>query len=81
MDLFGYGRTAGDPAAFQHERRESRFREVEGRNQSIVAGANDDNSLRSARHQRFQSLRIFFAALSPGAPMMPPPGWVADPHM
>jgi hypothetical protein len=26
-------------------------------------------------------LRISIAAFRPGAPMMPPPGWVADPHI
>jgi hypothetical protein len=27
------------------------------------------------------SFRIIIAAFRPLAPMMPPPGWVADPHM
>ena len=28
-----------------------------------------------------QSFRITWLAMRPGAPMIPPPGWVADPHM
>src|SRR5262245_47204215 len=29
----------------------------------------------------YQSFRICRAALRPGAPMMPPPGWVDEPHI
>ena len=62
-------------ASFEHQCRESRFGEIKRGNQSIVAGADDND------HQLFHSRRIFFAAFNPGAPMMPPPGCVAEPHI
>ena len=49
--------------------------QVERRRQPVVAAADDDDS-----HARV-SASILIAALRPGAPMMPPPGCVADPHM
>src|SRR5687767_531494 len=47
---------------------------IEGRCHAVVARADDDD-----RAQRLPSLMIFRAAFRPGAPMIPPPGWVADP--
>ena len=37
--------------------------------------------LRLEPYRRFQSFNNCIAALRPGAPMMPPPGCVAEPHM
>src|ERR1051326_1683030 len=73
--------TAGDLTALENERCKPRFRQIKRSDQTIVSRADDDDTPSFVGHQRFHSLRIFFAALSPGAPMMPPPGCVADPHM
>ena len=43
--------------------------------EAVQSTTNDDD----VGHQRSASTRS--AALRPGAPMMPPPGCVADPHM
>ena len=63
-------------AAFQHERVHARFRQIERGHQSVVSAADDHYACHATR-----SARIFIAALRPGAPMIPPPGWVADPHI
>ena len=71
-------------SAFENEGRESRLGEIERGDESVVSAADNDYALAFTRHQifpRFQSERIFRAAFSPGAPMIPPPGCVAEPHM
>ena len=74
MDLVR-DRAAPDFAApFEHERLAARTREIGRRHQPVVARADDDRP-----HAR--SCRTACAALRPGAPMMPPPGCVAEPHM
>ena len=49
-----------------------------GDNQPVVTPSNDDNV---ARHAYRPCPRMRRAAFRPGAPMTPPPGWVADPHI
>ena len=61
----------------EHERLQAAPREHGCRHQAVVAAADEDDVVRSSRAAR----RISSAALRPGAPMMPPPGCVADPHM
>ncbi len=48
-----------------------------GADQAVHAPADDDDR----RAHRRASFRMRSAAFLPGAPMMPPPGWVAEPHM
>ena len=60
--------------------------EVGGRDEPVVAAADQDDVELLLRHQAalrpfFFSLRYSSAAIRPGAPMIPPPGWVADPHI
>jgi hypothetical protein len=43
MKFFGDARAAGNRASFEHERFQSRFGEIAGRDQTIMAGANDDD--------------------------------------
>ncbi len=61
------------------------LRQVRRGDQAVVAAADDEHAL--LRHQatcfppRFFSFRYSSAAMRPGAPMMPPPGCVAEPHI
>ena len=61
------------------------LRQVRRGDQAVVAAADDDHAFR--RHHatcfppRFFSFRYSSAAMRPGAPMMPPPGCVAEPHI
>ena len=75
MDFFRYGAASDNVASFEEQCGDPRSGKIKRSNQSIVAGADDND------HQLFHSRRIFFAAFNPGAPMMPPPGCVADPHI
>ena len=59
-------------ARLEHERLHAAPREDGGRRQAVVPAADEDD---------VGHLRISSAALRPGAPMMPPPGCVADPHI
>src|SRR5687767_11908012 len=87
-DLVGDGRAADDGTPLQDQRLISSARQVEGGNQAVVAGADDHDlfhgqSSGDAIHSYFPppaSLSILIAAFLPGAPMIPPPGWVADPQ-
>ena len=74
-------RSPNNVAPLEHEWRITRFPQIKRRSQPIVARADNDDALRFARHQFFHSRRIFLAAFSPEAPMMPPPGCVAEPHI
>ena len=88
MDLFGDGGAADDTAPLEHQRPEAGLREVARGDEAVVPAADDDDVAagRSRRaHARTLPLRqsesSLRAALRPGAPMMPPPGCVAEPHM
>ena len=55
-----------------------------GRRDQPVVPRTDHDDVALADHRALHhhcSARIRLAALRPGAPMIPPPGWVADPHM
>ncbi len=83
MELFGDRGAADHFAAFKDERLESALGQIKRGDQGIVAAANDHDILSHGHGQlipRFQSLRMARLARRPGAPMMPPPGCVADPH-
>ena len=60
-----YGASDGKPEAFRSVRRQSRKRCACRRNQRVP----------------YLSFKISIAALRPLAPMIPPPGCVAEPHM
>src|SRR4029077_10323995 len=79
-----------DPAdalvALEHEDLLTGLREMGGRDEAVVAAADQDDVELLLRHQAarrpfFFSLRYSRAAMRPGAPMMPPPGCVAEPHI
>ncbi len=85
-DLLGHRRASDDLAALEDEGFVSGLREVGCRDEAVVPAPDDDDAPGASRHQprtlpRRQSSSIFVAALRPGAPMIPPPGCVAEPHM
>src|SRR5579862_5869513 len=74
--------------ALEHERAISGLGQIKCGHQPVVAAANDDNVaplgaflFRHVYAAPLMSLRISSAANRPFAPMMPPPGCVADPHI
>ena len=77
-DFLGHRRAADDRSTLEHERLQSGFCQIERGREAVVAGADDDDA---AHRPAPVSFRMRCAALRPGAPMIPPPGWVADPHM
>src|SRR5579862_7501019 len=82
MKFLGDGCAAGLGPALKNKRLESSFREIERGDESVVTAADDDH-IAGLRHQAapLMSLRISSAAKRPGAPMIPPPGCVAEPHI
>src|ERR1700738_4072562 len=88
MKLIGHGGPAHLCAAFEHQRSVSGLGQIERGDQPVVAAANDDNVAplgaflyRHGYAAPLMSFRISSAANRPFAPMIPPPGCVADPHM
>jgi hypothetical protein len=82
MKFLGDGGAADDRPAFEDEGLVAFLREIEGGDESVVSAAeNDDVALRGHAQLLPVSFRISSAARRPGAPMMPPPGCVAEPHM
>src|SRR5580704_4189334 len=82
MKFLSDGRTADDVAAFENQRLQSFFREVERGDEGVVPTAENYDIARSRHGYCFPlSFRISSAARRPGAPMMPPPGCVAEPHI
>src|SRR4029079_3890278 len=81
MELLGHGGAAEDVPPLQHEGLEAAAREQGRGYEAVVAPTDDDDVGRQATFPFFQSLSSSRAEMRPGAPMMPPPGWVADPHM
>src|SRR6266404_9675668 len=82
-------------APFQHHRLESALRQIKCGNQSVVS-ATDHHYFLPQWHGQFpacaretllldgpffHSFKITVLAILPGAAIIPPPGWVADPHM
>ncbi len=67
------------------------LREVGGCDEPVVAGADHDDvgpwsghayaALPLSPRLPLRPFSTSSAAIRPGAPMMPPPGWVADPHI
>ena len=85
-DLLGREQTACTSAPLEDERPEPRFREVRGRDQTVVAASDDDRVVSLPCHAQAAFLarserRTCSAARRPEAPMIPPPGCVAEPHI
>src|SRR5579872_5354086 len=80
-ELFSDCAAADDTAALQYQGMKSGARQIKCSHQCVVAAANDYNVARRGHYEIPQSCRICLAARRPGAPMMPPPGCVAEPHI
>ena len=81
MELLGHGRAAEDVAPLQDDGLETAAREQGRGHEAVVAPADDDDVRLQATFPFFQSLSSSRAEMRPGAPMIPPPGCVAEPHM
>ena len=84
MKFFRDGGAADDGAAFEDQRLQPLLREIKCGDERVVAAADDDDFTRRRHGQFFPfpvSFKISSAARRPDAPMMPPPGCVAEPHM
>src|SRR5688572_4646640 len=77
-DLRGNGAAADRGLALEDERFETSLSQVGRTRQAVDASANYDDVVLRRTHSSF-STRM--AAFRPGAPMIPPPGCVAEPHM
>jgi hypothetical protein len=77
---------AADPRpTFEDDRPPARLREISRRDKPVVPATDDDRVVRSGPRRRHAALRprarsTSIAAMRPFAPMIPPPGWVAEPH-
>ena len=85
VELFGHGRAPDHFPALEHQGSQPRPRHVRGSHEAVVTAAHDDRVAgdRSAgAHRRipFQSSRTASAPFLPGAPMIPPPGWLPEPQ-
>lgn len=80
MEFFSDCRAPDSRASFEDERLVARACEIEGGDQRVLSGSDDDDALSQSQFAR-RSLRISSAASRPGAPMIPPPGCVAEPHI
>ena len=78
-------RTSADHfAAFEHDGPKPASCQVKRGDQRVVTSPDDHHFLSDGHVQFaafFHSLRITWLAIRPLAPMIPPPGWVADPHI
>ncbi len=95
MKFLSDGAAADHFAAFEDQGLEAALGEIESGNESVVTAADKSHAL-SERHSQsaafdavavereeppFHPLRITWLAMRPLAPMMPPPGCVAEPHI
>jgi hypothetical protein len=71
-------------ASLEAETLPAGLRQVRRRHEAVVARP-DDHGVVSRRHATLpfpeRAPRSSSAAIRPGAPMIPPPGWVAEPHI
>ena len=88
MKFVGDGRAANLLAALDNQRFVSCLSQIEGGNQAVVPATDNDNIALArpalvwhVQAAPFLSFRISSAAKRPLAPIIPPPGCVADPHM
>ena len=84
VELLGYGAAAEVFAAFEDGGLEAAFGQIKCGDQRVVTTTNEHDFLSDGHGQLaafFHSFRMTWLAMRPLAPMMPPPGWVAEPHM
>ena len=81
VEFLGHGGAAQDVAPLQDEGLEPAAGEQSRGHEAVVASADDDDVGLQATFPFFQSLSSSRAEMRPGAPMIPPPGCVAEPHM
>ncbi len=79
MELLARGQTADPVARFQNHDPVAGSGE-ENRNHQTVVTATDDDGVPALAHSSPDPSRAD-AASCPDAPMMPPPGWVPEPHI
>src|SRR5690606_39390360 len=76
---------AGDLLRLKHQYTPARKAKPRGGDKPVVARADDDgirvHAAAPMSMRRPRSRKTSRAALAPGAPMTPPPGWVEEPHM
>ncbi len=78
VELLAGGEAPENVAALDEERAAAALGGERRRGQAVVAGADDDDVV--VAHSSPDSRRAP-AASCPGAPMMPPPGCVPEPHI
>ena len=81
VKFFGDGCTTNNRAAFENEGPKTFLREIERGDEGIVPGAENHDIALDGHYLCPASFKISSAARRPGAPMIPPPGCVADPHI
>ena len=86
MKFFRDRSAAHHQPALQHQRLKPAFRQVKCGDQRVMTAANEHDFLSDGHGQFaafafFHSFRMTWLAMRPFAPMMPPPGCVADPHI
>ena len=85
-DLLRGQRAARPASPLENQRPEPRLRQVRRRDQAVVAGPDHDRVVSLPGHAQAAFLprsprRTCSAASRPDAPMIPPPGCVAEPHI
>ncbi len=83
-DLDGVEDPADPLPALEHQHPAPGLAEVGGGGEPVVARADDDRVEPLRRHAALPPVRVpssSSAAIRPGAPMIPPPGCVAEPHI
>src|SRR5437899_279591 len=84
MKFLGNGAAAEVFPAFENGGLEAALGKIESGNERIVTAADENNFLSEGHGQLaafFQFFRMTWLAMRPFAPMMPPPGCVAEPHI
>jgi hypothetical protein len=95
MKFLGDGAAADHFAAFEDEGLEATLGEIKSGDKSVVTPADKNHALSDGHGQLaasetydrelespdFQPFKMTWLAMRPLAPMMPPPGCVADPHI
>src|SRR2546422_541923 len=95
MKFLGDGAAADHFATLEHEGLETALGEIESGDKSVVTAADENYALSEGHGQLaafdavaldreeppFHSFKMTWLAMRPLAPMTPPPGWVAEPHI
>ena len=84
MKFFCDRAAADDIAAFENQRLEPALGQIKRGDECVVTTTNENYALSDGHGQFaafFHSFRITWLAMRPFAPMIPPPGCVAEPHI